>query len=325
MHDLIERYCERVPPLHGKNTGGACPRHPIRGDRHDRDHRPPSRPGARRRGLRRGDREPAVPVRPGPGGGPQGRRRGAVRRHRQARRRRRVGHRARRTHRAGAGANRPPRRRLRHAPGDHLHPWRGLGLRQRPHPRPPGARTGGRRTGRRRLPRVRPLARGPLPRRHRAELHRGPVDSHRGRLPRPGRRPYRGGRRLRRRQHVRRAHPDGEGPRRRPPGPAGALLSGHRRRLRHRLLPPVRHRLLPAPRRHAVVLGPVHDRREAARRDHRVPLRATTEQLTGLPRPSSSPARPTSCATRARPTRPSSARRVYPSPPSGTRASSTTS
>ena len=28
--------------------------------------------------------------------------------------------------------------------------------------------------------------------------------------------------------------------------------------------------LLPAPRRHAVVLGPVHDRREAARRDHRV-------------------------------------------------------
>lgn len=40
------------------------------------------------------------------------------------------------------------------------------------------------------------------------------------------------------------------------------------------------------------------------------PLRATTEQLTGLPRPSSSPARPTSCATRARPTRPSSARRA---------------
>lgn len=38
------------------------------------------------------------------------------------------------------------------------------------------------------------------------------------------------------------------------------------------------------------------------------PLRATTEQLTGLPRRSSSPARPTSCVTRARPTRPSSAR-----------------
>lgn len=32
-----------------------------------------------------------------------------------------------------------------------------------------------------------------------------------------------------------------------------------------------------------MVLGPVHDRRGRARPDHRVPLRATTEQLTGLP------------------------------------------
>lgn len=45
----------------------------------------------------------------------------------------------------------------------------------------------------------------------------------------------------------------------------------------------------------------------------------------GCPRPSSSPARPTSCATRARPTPASSARPVSPSPPSATRASSTTS
>lgn len=45
----------------------------------------------------------------------------------------------------------------------------------------------------------------------------------------------------------------------------------------------------------------------------------------GCPRPWSSPARPTSCATRARPTPTSSARPVSPSPPSGSRASSTTS
>lgn len=32
-----------------------------------------------------------------------------------------------------------------------------------------------------------------------------------------------------------------------------------------------------------MVLGPVHDRRGRARPDHRLPLRATTEQLTGLP------------------------------------------
>ena len=43
-------------------------------------------------------------------------------------------------------------------------------------------------------------------------------------------------------------------------------------------------RLLPAPRRHAVVLGPVHDRRGAsAPQITASPLRATTEQLTGLP------------------------------------------
>lgn len=40
MHDLIERYYQIVPPLHGKTSDGARPRHPIRGDRHDRVHRP---------------------------------------------------------------------------------------------------------------------------------------------------------------------------------------------------------------------------------------------------------------------------------------------
>jgi acetyl esterase/lipase len=55
------------------------------------------------------------------------------------------------------------------------------------------------------------------------------------------------------------------------------------------------------------------------------PLRATTEQLTVCPRPWSSPARPTCCATRARRTRPSSVRPASRSPPCASRASSTTS
>ena len=51
---------------------------------------------------------------------------------------------------------------------------------------------------------------------------------------------------------------------------AGAVLSRHRRELRHRLVPPVRRGLLPTPRRDGVVLGPVHHRREPAQRDHRL-------------------------------------------------------
>ena len=55
---------------------------------------------------------------------------------------------------------------------------------------------------------------------------------------RPG--PHRGLRGLRRRQHDRRAHPDGQAARR--PADRGpvAVLPGHRRQLRHRLLPAVR-------------------------------------------------------------------------------------
>jgi acetyl esterase len=51
---------------------------------------------------------------------------------------------------------------------------------------------------------------------------------------------------------------------------AGALLPRHRRQLRHHLVRAVRRGLLPAPRRDAVVLGPVHHRRGAAQRDHRL-------------------------------------------------------
>ena len=74
------------------------------------------------------------------------------------------------------------------------------------------------------------------------------------------RRPDRSRGRLRRRQHVDRADADGEGTRRPEARRAGAVLPGHRRQLRHRVLPPVRRGLLPASRRHAVVLGSVHDR-----------------------------------------------------------------
>lgn len=65
-------------------------------------------------------------------------------------------------------ADRQSRRRRGHPAGDPPNPRCGLGLRQRPRPRPPGARTrrwSGRRRG---LPRVRPVARSPLPGRHRS-------------------------------------------------------------------------------------------------------------------------------------------------------------
>jgi acetyl esterase len=55
------------------------------------------------------------------------------------------------------------------------------------------------------------------------------------------------------------------------------------------------------------------------------PLRATPEQLSGLPRALVITARPTSSATRAKPTHASSAPPASTSPPSATRASSTTS
>ncbi|GAA3110781.1 alpha/beta hydrolase [Streptomyces echinatus] len=89
---------------------------------------------------------------------------------------------------------------------------------------------------------------------------------------------------LGRRQHDRRPHPDGQGARRTPPAAPGTLLPGDGRELRHAVLPPVRHRVLPAPRRHAVVLGtstpPTRPERAQVTAS---PLRATTEQLAGLP------------------------------------------
>ncbi len=88
-----------------------------------------------------------------------------------------------------------------------------------------------------------------------------------------------------RRQHDRRADPDGQGARRCPAAPAGPVLPGHRRELRHprRPLPPVRGGLLPAPRRHAVVLEPAPTDEADRAQITASPLRATTEQLTGLP------------------------------------------
>ena len=55
------------------------------------------------------------------------------------------------------------------------------------------------------------------------------------------------------------------------------------------------------------------------------PLRATAEDLAGLPRRSSSTARRTSCATRARPTRATCAPPAWTSPRPATAARSTTS
>jgi len=88
----------------------------------------------------------------------------------------------------------------------------------------------------------------------------------------------------------------------------------------------VRRGLLPAPRCHAVVLGPVHHRRGAARRDHRLAPardpRATRRAAAGA-RDHSRSRRP---ARRRRGVREQAARRRgSPSPPSATRASSTTS
>jgi acetyl esterase len=66
---------------------------------------------------------------------------------------------------------------------------------------------------------------------------------------------------------------------------AGQVLfyPGHRRRLRHRLLPPVRRRLLPAPRCDAVVLGPMHHGDAQRAEITASPLRATADDLAALP------------------------------------------
>ena len=61
-----------------------------------------------------------------------------------------------------------------------VHPRRRLGPRQRRHPRSARTRVGRARPGRRRLRRVRPIARGPVPRRHRAGLRHRPVDHRHG-------------------------------------------------------------------------------------------------------------------------------------------------
>ena len=102
-----------------------------------------------------------------------------------------------------------PAGRRRGAAGDPLHARRRLGARQRRHARPtrPRARRRHRRRGR--LRRVRPLARGPLPRRHRAGVRDRPVDRARGRRQPARPQPHRRRRRLGRRQHDRRAHAHG--------------------------------------------------------------------------------------------------------------------
>ena len=63
----------------------------------------------------------------------------------------------------------------------------------------------------------------------------------------------------------------------------GAALPGDRCQLRHRLVPAVRRGLLPAARRHAVVLGSVHQDPNQRAEITASPLRASTDQLAGLP------------------------------------------
>ena len=208
----------------------------------------------------------------GPDEGPRGRRPGPVRRDRRSRtsRSRTRSSRAARPVRCRSGSCvRPERHRA--ASRDPVHPRRGLGVRQRPHPRPADPRARRRHRRRGRVPQLQPVAGGALPDRNRGDLRRRSSGSPQhgaengldaSRIAVAG--DSVGGNMaaamtLMAKQRSRPAD-------RRP----GAVLPGHRRQLRHRLLPPVRRGLLPAPRRDAVVLGPVHDRRGPARRDHRV-------------------------------------------------------
>ena len=102
-----------------------------------------------------------------------------------------------------------PAGRRRDAAGDPLHARRRLGARQRRHARPARPRARRRRRRRRRVRRVRPLARGALPGRDRAGLRDRPVDRARGRRQRARPEPHRRRRRLGRRQHDRGADADG--------------------------------------------------------------------------------------------------------------------
>ena len=145
----------------------------------------------------------------------------------------------------------------RPAAGHRLHPRRGLGLRQRAHPRPADPRT-----RRRRRPawssRTTAFTRGHTPPRSRSPTPSPPGSRARRRArPRPD--PHRHRRRLRRRQHDRRAHPAGQAARRR-------LL---RQQVLHYPAPTPASTPTPttsSPRAtscaatHAVVLGPVHPR-----------------------------------------------------------------
>ena len=117
--------------------------------------------------------------------GPQGRRRGAVRRDRQAGRRRGVDHRRGRPDRRVSG----PGSSARPAPTGalpvilYIHGAGWVFGNAHTHDRLVRELAVGARR-RRRLPRVRPLARGPLPGRHRAELRGRPVGRQRRRRPR---------------------------------------------------------------------------------------------------------------------------------------------
>ncbi len=61
------------------------------------------------------------------------------------------------------------------------------------------------------------------------------------------------------------------------------VLPGHRRRPGHRQLPRVRRRPVPHRQGHGLVLGRLPARAGQARRDHGSPLRASLDQLAGLP------------------------------------------
>ena len=114
---------------------------------------------------------------------------------------------------------------------------------------------------RRRVRRVRPLARGPVPGRHRAGLRHRPVDHPRRRRRRAGRVPPGRRRRLGRRQHGRRAGDPRQAARRRDLRAPVAVLPGHRRRPGHRQLPRVRRRPVPDRQGHGLVLGRLPARR----------------------------------------------------------------
>ena len=182
-----------------------------------------------------------------------------------------------------------PRRRAAVAARHRLHARRRLDPRQRRHPRPARARARRRRRARRCCSSSTPT-RPRRATRSRSSRATRPRSGSSAKARRKGldAAPHGRRRRVRRRQHGRRADADGQAARRRDVRADVDVLPGHRRGDGHRLLRRVRRGLLPHPQGDGVVLGRLHHR-----------PRPSAREITASPNQATHRAAPTGCRRRS--------------------------